>query len=171
MQGSAEYGLRVAALLHGPDGSGRATAAMAAAAALGIHLVAYSCLELKVRLAMRLLPCTYCTKSRKKGCHPACSAGPLHCCFCSRHEKIPCHIAQGDNAGVKRLLLLMRALHEAARWYSGPIDAVVPQLSIPRQGSRASDTVKGLEAAVEQASEYRPVILLLRHLESLCTTR
>ena len=50
-QGSAEYGLRMAALLHGPDGSGRATAAAAAAAALGIHLVAYSCLELKVRAA------------------------------------------------------------------------------------------------------------------------
>ncbi len=49
MQGSAEYGLRMAALLHGPDGSGRATAAAAVAAALGIHLVAYSCLELKVR--------------------------------------------------------------------------------------------------------------------------
>ena len=38
----------MAALLHGPDGSGRATAAMAAAAALGVHLVAYSCLELRV---------------------------------------------------------------------------------------------------------------------------
>ena len=48
LQGSAEFGLRMAALLHGPDGSGRATAAAAAAAALGIHLVAYSCLELKV---------------------------------------------------------------------------------------------------------------------------
>ena len=49
VQGSAGYGLRMAALLHGPDGSGRATAAAAAAAALGIHLVAYSCRELKVR--------------------------------------------------------------------------------------------------------------------------
>ena len=39
----------MAALLHGPDGSGRATAAAAAAAALGIHLVPYSCLELKVQ--------------------------------------------------------------------------------------------------------------------------
>ncbi len=51
VQGSTEYGLRMAALLHGPDGSGRATAAAAAAAALGINLVAFSCLELKVRAA------------------------------------------------------------------------------------------------------------------------
>ena len=49
-QDSAEYGLRVAVLLHGPQGSGRATAAMAAAIAIGAHVIPYSCHELKVSL-------------------------------------------------------------------------------------------------------------------------
>lgn len=39
--------LQVAALLLGPRGSGRATAARAATAALGIHLVPFSCHDLK----------------------------------------------------------------------------------------------------------------------------
>ena len=48
--------------------------------------------------------------------------------------------------------------------------AAQPSLSsnldlVRRQGSRASDTAKGLQAAIEQAMEYRPGILLLRHLE------
>ena len=39
--------LQVAALLLGPRGSGRATAVRAATAALGIHLVPFSCHDLK----------------------------------------------------------------------------------------------------------------------------
>ena len=39
--------LQVAALMLGPRGSGRATAVRAATAALGIHLVPFSCHDLK----------------------------------------------------------------------------------------------------------------------------
>lgn len=47
MQGSSAMTLQVAALLLGPRGSGRATATRAATAALGIHLVPFSCHDLK----------------------------------------------------------------------------------------------------------------------------
>jgi len=40
--------LRVAALLEGPRGSGCSTAARAAAAALGLNFIPWSCAELKV---------------------------------------------------------------------------------------------------------------------------
>ena len=45
-QSGRDAALRVALLLHGPSGSGRATAARAAAAALGLHVVPFSCHEL-----------------------------------------------------------------------------------------------------------------------------
>lgn len=47
VQGSAALALQVAVLMLGPRGSGRATAVRAAAAALGIHLVPFSCHDLK----------------------------------------------------------------------------------------------------------------------------
>jgi MoxR-like ATPase len=43
--------LRVAALLEGPRGSGRSTAARAAATALGLNFIPWSCAEIKVRIA------------------------------------------------------------------------------------------------------------------------
>ena len=46
LQSGRDAALRVALLLHGPSGSGRATAARAAAAALGLHVVPFSCHEL-----------------------------------------------------------------------------------------------------------------------------
>lgn len=45
---SAPLHLRVAALVEGPAGSGRTTAARAAAAALGLNFVAWSCAEIRV---------------------------------------------------------------------------------------------------------------------------
>ena len=46
MQGSRGRGLRAALLLVGPAGSGRTTAATAAAAALGLHLIPFNCHDL-----------------------------------------------------------------------------------------------------------------------------
>lgn len=46
-QDSAALALQVSVLLLGPRGSGRATAVRAATAALGIHLVPFSCHDLK----------------------------------------------------------------------------------------------------------------------------
>ncbi|KAK9918621.1 hypothetical protein WJX75_005422 [Coccomyxa subellipsoidea] len=42
-QRGLQAGLRVALLLHGPSGSGKSTAVHAAAAALGLHVIPYSC--------------------------------------------------------------------------------------------------------------------------------
>ena len=47
VQDSSALALQVAVLMIGPRGSGRATAARAATAALGIHLVPFSCHDLK----------------------------------------------------------------------------------------------------------------------------
>ena len=47
LQESAALALQVAVLLLGPRGSGRSTAVRAAAAALGIHFVPFSCHDLK----------------------------------------------------------------------------------------------------------------------------
>lgn len=47
VQDSAALALQVSVLLLGPRGSGRATAVRAATAALGIHLVPFSCHDLK----------------------------------------------------------------------------------------------------------------------------
>lgn len=47
LQDSAALALQVAVLLLGPRGSGRSTAVRAAAAALGIHFVPFSCHDLK----------------------------------------------------------------------------------------------------------------------------
>lgn len=47
MQDSAALALQVSVLLLGPRGSGRSTAVRAATAALGIHLVPFSCHDLK----------------------------------------------------------------------------------------------------------------------------
>ncbi len=46
-QGSSRAGVHAAILLTGPEGSGRATAARAAAAALGLHVVPFSGQELR----------------------------------------------------------------------------------------------------------------------------
>jgi ATPase family associated with various cellular activities (AAA) len=47
VQAVRAFGVRVGVLLHGPEGSGRGTAVAAAAASLGIHVVEFSCLELR----------------------------------------------------------------------------------------------------------------------------
>ena len=47
VQDSAALALQVSVLLLGPRGSGRSTALRAATAALGIHLVPFSCHDLK----------------------------------------------------------------------------------------------------------------------------
>ncbi len=47
LQDSSALALQVAVLLLGPRGSGRSTAVRAATAALGIHLVPFSCHDLK----------------------------------------------------------------------------------------------------------------------------
>jgi SpoVK/Ycf46/Vps4 family AAA+-type ATPase len=41
--------LRIALLLHGPRGSGKSTAVQAAAAALGVQVIPFSCHELKAQ--------------------------------------------------------------------------------------------------------------------------
>jgi hypothetical protein len=45
---SLDLGLRAAVLLEGPLGSGRRTAARAAAAALGVNYIPVSCIEIRV---------------------------------------------------------------------------------------------------------------------------
>jgi hypothetical protein len=55
---SAAVELSCSLLLWGPRGSGRRTAARAAAAALGMHVIEWSCYDLKVRLVMLL--CVMC---------------------------------------------------------------------------------------------------------------
>ncbi len=45
LQKGLESGLRIALLLHGPSGSGKNTAVSAAAAALGLHVIPFSCHE------------------------------------------------------------------------------------------------------------------------------
>ena len=45
LQRGLQAGLRVSLLLHGPSGSGKSTAVRAAAAALGLHVIPYSCHE------------------------------------------------------------------------------------------------------------------------------
>lgn len=66
--------MRAAVLLHGPSGSGKRTAARAAASALGLHFIHVSCHDLKVggsvtyhcthhtRVCMSCLGCVHCLK-------------------------------------------------------------------------------------------------------------
>ena len=50
VQRAAELGVRASVLVVGPPGVGKATAVNAAAAALGVHAVPFTCHELRVRL-------------------------------------------------------------------------------------------------------------------------
>lgn len=45
LQKGLQNGLRIAILLHGPSGSGKSTTVRAAAAALGLHVIPFSCHE------------------------------------------------------------------------------------------------------------------------------
>lgn len=48
MQRAAELGVQASVLVVGPEGVGKTTAIHAAAAALGVHVVPYTCHELRV---------------------------------------------------------------------------------------------------------------------------
>lgn len=64
--------LRASVLLHGPGGSGKRTAARAACAAAGMHLIPLSCHEIKVRPAVLRL-----------GLHKCCD-------HCHVQQALPC---------------------------------------------------------------------------------
>ena len=59
-QRAGELHVRASVLLHGPAGGGKVTAAVAAAAALGVHVVPFNCHELKV--------CVRCAAGSKSAC-------------------------------------------------------------------------------------------------------
>lgn len=56
---AADVPVRAAALLHGPRGSGKQTAARAAAAALGLNFLPWSCHELRVRFLRVFAACMF----------------------------------------------------------------------------------------------------------------
>lgn len=55
VQRAAELGVQASVLVVGPPGAGKATAVNAAAAALGVHIVPFTCHELRVRLTVLML--------------------------------------------------------------------------------------------------------------------
>ena len=58
MQSGEDAGLRVALLLTAPSGGGKATAVRGAAAALGLHVVPFSCHELAGQQVLLLVQCS-----------------------------------------------------------------------------------------------------------------